>query len=245
MKARTEALLRLYLVQAAWTYERMAGIGVGHAAEPLLRDLYASRSGRERRDAVARSADFFNSHPYLAGIAVGAVVRAEREQVPGETISRLRLALSGPLGALGDQLIWAGWVPALIGLALVAAPWWGGAAVIAAVVLHNVFRVLLTRWGLDLGLREGLGVGAALQHSWLIRGADRAQRLAALTVGAALPVVTWWIIAGTPSRIAAGVVGAGIAGAVLTVWSRTRARITGLRIGLVLLVATVLLMEIA
>ena len=98
MKPRTEALLRLFAVQASYTYERMAGIGVGHASAPLLRDVFAKRSVRERREAVARSADFFNSHPYLAGVAVGAEVRAEQDGVPGAVISRLRTALSGPLG---------------------------------------------------------------------------------------------------------------------------------------------------
>jgi PTS system mannose-specific IID component len=104
MKPRTEALIRLLAVQASYTYERMAGIGVGHASAPLLRDVFALRSARERREAVARSADFFNSHPYLAGVAVGAEVRAEQQGIPGPVITRLRTALSGPLGALGDQL---------------------------------------------------------------------------------------------------------------------------------------------
>ncbi len=108
VKPRAAALLRLYGVQAAWTYERMSGIGVGHAAAPMLREHYAASSVEARRAAVARSAEFFNSHPYLAGIAVGAVVKAERDGVPGPVISRLRTALSGPLGAIGDQLIWAG-----------------------------------------------------------------------------------------------------------------------------------------
>ena len=36
---RAQTIIRLLGVQAAWTYERMAGIGVGHAAAPLLREL--------------------------------------------------------------------------------------------------------------------------------------------------------------------------------------------------------------
>ena len=168
--------MRLLAVQASWTFERMSGIGVGHASLPLLRDLYADRPVRERRTAVARSAEFFNSHPYLAGVAVGALVRAERDHVPGEVISRLRTALAGPLGSLGDQLVWAGEVPALIGITLATVPWLGIWSVAIAVVVHNIFRLRLTSWGLDLGLREGLGIGAALSRSWLPRAAAEAQR---------------------------------------------------------------------
>src|ERR1019366_3459631 len=97
--------------------ERMLGIGVGHASVPLLRDVLATRSARARHEAVARSADFFNAHPYLAAVAVGAEVKAEQDGASTAVITRLRTALSGPLGSLGDQLIWAGWVPALLGIA--------------------------------------------------------------------------------------------------------------------------------
>lgn len=232
MKPRSQALLRLYGVQAAWTYERMSGIGVGHAAAPMLRELYATRPAEERRAAVARSAEFFNSHPYLAGIAVGAVVRAERDGVPGPVISRLRTALSGPLGALGDQLIWAGEVPALIGFTLALVPFCGIWAVLAAVIVHNLIRFRLTSWGLDLGLREGLSVGAALQRTWLPGRAEDAQRVAAFAVGLAIPLTAWGLLAAVPLRVALTVLAVVLVGAFLALAPVTRSRVTGLRIGL-------------
>ena len=237
MKPRTESLIRLLAVQASWTYERMSGIGVGHAAAPLLRDLYALSEPVERRAAVARSAEFFNSHPYLAGVAVGAVVRAERDGLPPAQISRLRVALSGPLGAIGDQLIWAGQVPALMGLALAAVPWAGAWAVAAAVVAHNVGRLLLTSWGLDLGLREGLGVGAALGRSWIARRASDAQRVAAFAVGLATPIVAWRVLAGASPGEAAAIGAVTLVGAGLALAPPTRSHVSGLRVGLILLVA--------
>lgn len=241
MKARTEALWRLMAVQASYTYERMAGIGVGHACAPLLRDVFATRTVRERRDAVARSADFFNSHPYLASVAVGAEVRAEQDGVPGQVITRLRTALSGPLGSLGDQLIWAGWVPALVAIGLVAAPHAGIWAVVAIVVVHNVLRFLLTSWGLDLGLREGLGVGAALQRSWLPRGAEEAQRAAAFAVGLAVPIVVARVVAAASETERLVTVAVGIAGVALSAWPAARVRVTGLRCGLVLMAVALVL----
>lgn len=241
MKPRTEALLRLFAVQASYTYERMAGIGVGHASAPLLRDVFAKRSVRERREAVARSADFFNSHPYLAGVAVGAEVRAEQEGVSGAVISRLRTALSGPLGSIGDQLIWAGWVPALVGIGLIAAPWVGIWAIVGIVLVHNILRFWITAWGLDLGLREGLRVGAALQRSWLPRVADDAQRIAAFAVGVAVPIVAWRVLLPAPAIEAAVAVAASALGVVLSLLPGTRSRVNGLRFGLALLGVAILL----
>lgn len=242
MTPRVQTLIRLMGVQASWTYERMAGIGVGHAAAPLLRSHYRDRPAEERRAAVARSAEYFNSHPYLAGVAVGAVVRAERDGVPGSAISRLRTALSGPLGAMGDQLIWAGEVPALIGLALASLPWLGWWTVPLLLVVHNAWRLWLTRWGLDLGLAEGLGVGAALQRSWLPRAASDAQRVGAFGVGLGVPVVAGWALAGVPRDGVLLVLGGAAAGLGLMLWGRTRSRVTGVRFGLVLVGLALLMM---
>lgn len=240
MTPRWQAMIRLLGVQCAWTYERMSGIGVGHAAAPLLRDLYRDRDVTERRAAVARSAEYFNSHPYLAGVAVGAVVRAERDGVPAPQISRLRTALSGPLGALGDQLIWAGEVPALMGIALALVPWLGWWAVLIVPLVHNVLRVRLTLWGLDLGLAEGLRVGAALDRSWLPRAASDAQRLAAFAVGLGVPVITAWLLDGATARHATAILGVAAAGVGLMLLPRTRTRVTGIRFGLVLVVVALL-----
>jgi mannose/fructose/N-acetylgalactosamine-specific phosphotransferase system component IID len=241
MSPRWQSLIRLLGVQAAWTYERMAGIGVGHAAAPLLRDLYRNSAPAERRAAVARSAEYFNSHPYLAGVAVGAVVHAEREGVPGPVISRLRTALSGPLGALGDQLIWAGEVPAVMGLALASVPLIGWWAVLAVVVVHNVWRVGLTLWGLDLGLREGLKVGAALERSWLPRAAGEAQRIAAFGVGLGVPIAVGWLLDRASSRTVGMTLVTALVGVVLLTAPATRTRVTGVRLGLGLVVVALMI----
>jgi PTS system mannose-specific IID component len=241
MSPRWQSLIRLLGVQAAWTYERMSGIGVGHAAAPLLRDLYRQSEPAERRAAVARSAEYFNSHPYLAGVAVGAVVRAERDGVPGPVISRLRTALSGPLGALGDQLVWAGEVPALMGLALAAVPLVGWWAVFMVLVIHNALRLRLTLWGLDLGLEKGLKVGAALERSWLPRAAGEVQRIAAFAVGLGVPVAVGWLLEGASTQTLWMTLAVALIGVVLLTAPATRTRVTGIRLGLALVVVALLI----
>ncbi len=202
MTRRLRVLLRLLGLQASWTYERMQGVGLAVAMEPLLEPLadYPERS----RAARARSAQYSNAHPFLAGAAAGALARAELDGEPGDRILRLRTALSGPLGALGDQLFWAGMVPATMAAALIGVAWGGAlAAVLALVVGFNVLRIAVTLWGIRIGTENGLAVAHAISGSWLPASAPRAGDLAAVMVGAAVPVVSVWLLRGGSQTVAA------------------------------------------
>jgi len=189
------SLLRLLSLQASFTFERLQGIGFAVAEEPLLEPLRHD-AGRAR-EARGRSAQYFNAHPFLAGIAVGAMAKAEVDGEPEERILRLRTALSGPLGALGDQLFWAGIVPAIMGVILIAgAVGYGLQALVVTVVGYNLCRVLVTAWGLRLGLTHGVAVAGELSRSPLRAIAGVAGILAAVVIGAAIPWVGHWLLAG-------------------------------------------------
>lgn len=213
MTGRLRAFLRLYAVQGAWNYERMLGVGMGYAAEPLLEDLRRIDPVRHS-EAVVRSAQFFNSHPYLAGLALGASVRAEYDGAPGPQVSRLRTALCSPLGALGDQLFWAGVLPAMVGLALAAIALGAGPWVVVAFLLaFNLVRAWTAGWALRTGLRTGMMVGTAIGNSMIPRAAVVAGAAAGFSVGLAAPLVAVWL-AGALGRSellgAAGVAAAGV-----------------------------------
>lgn len=200
MTGRLRALLRLFAVQGTWNYERMLGVGMGYASEPLLEDLKTVDPVRHS-EAVVRSTEFFNCNPNLAGLALGAVARAEYDAMPGPQIARLRTALCSPLGALGDQLFWAGLVPGLIGVGLatvaLGAGWW---AIVGFLVSYNVVRAATAAWALRLGLDSGMQVGAAIGRSWITRWIPRVGAAAGFTVGLAVPLVADWYLEsiGTP-----------------------------------------------
>jgi len=228
-------LLRLFTIQGSWNYERMLGVGFGVAEEPLLRDLDgAGTPERETtyRGAVARGAHFFNAHPYLCGLAVGAAARAEHDGVPPAQIERLRTALSGPLGSLGDSLVWAGWLPLTSGLALVAVAlgfgWWG---VVGFLIVYNIGHIALRFWALEAGWTHGLDVASALRHPALQRSGALVGPAMALAMGAALPLVAAYLggaFAPAVRLILAAAVGLGV----LLLRFRPLG-LTGLRLGLV------------
>ncbi|MEO8449879.1 MAG: PTS system mannose/fructose/sorbose family transporter subunit IID [Gemmatimonadota bacterium] len=210
MRGAVRSFFRLLIFQASWTYERLQGIGMGYTSAPLLEPL---KDDPERyRAAVARSAEYFNANPYLAGIAVGAAAKGELEGSPGATVRRLRTALCGPLGSLGDQLFWIGVVPALTGAALaLLAVKHNAWIVVGLVVVYNAIRLITTWWGLMVGLGSGLAVGAALAKSGLRATATRIGCAAGFAVGFALPLVAQWYAHPLgPPVLMAGVAGGGL-----------------------------------
>ena len=179
---------RCLALQAAWSYERMQGVGMAWASEPALRRLFGHDPDRYRA-ALGRSASFFNANPFLAPTAVGAFLRAEADEMPPAQVERLRTALSGPLGALGDRLYWTGVVPALSGMAVcgvaLGAGWW---PVLALLLVHNSTRLWLGHWLLRLGWTHGPMVGVAMTASPL-SGAATLAAIVATVAGTAAPLM--------------------------------------------------------
>jgi PTS system mannose-specific IID component len=226
------AFLRLFAVQGSWNYERMLGVGIGVAAEPLLRaTLGRGTDGAAYRAAVARSARFFNAHPYLAGLAVGAAARAEADGVPPDQIERMRAALCGPLGSLGDRLVWAGWLPLTSALAVTAIALGAGwAAVAGFLIAYNAGHVALRWWALRAGWDHGARVAAALHAPALQRASRRVAPAMAFAAGAALPAEVATLAPVVPAWARAVLAGTAVAGFALLLWQRTAWN--GLRLGL-------------
>ena len=188
--ARIAVFTRMFAVQGSWNYETMLGPGIGFCAEPALRELPGGPDGPAYKDALARETRYFNAHPYLAAVAIGALVRAELEGRPPGQIERFRSAMCGPLGSLGDQLVWAGWLPfcslvALLAFGLRASPL---VIVILFLGLYNAGHVALRAWGVNMGWRGGLRVAASLGNPLLQRGPQYLARAVLFLAGVALPL---------------------------------------------------------
>jgi PTS system mannose-specific IID component len=176
------AFLRSFLIQGSWNYRSMIGGGFAFALLPVLRRLF---QGDRLEEALARHTEHFNSHPYLAGLALGATARLEAEGADPELLRRFKTAIKGPLGALGDGLVWAAWLPttALVGLVayfLGAPPW---VCVLLFLVPYNIGHLGLRAWGFRAGLRWGHEVGRVLREAALGPLTERLNRVGTLLLG--------------------------------------------------------------
>ena len=230
-RCRAAIWFRLFAVQGSWNYETLMGTGIGFAIEPALRQLPQGLRSPRYRAALARHSRYFNAHPYLAGVAVGALARAELDEVDPTRIERFRTALAGPLGSVGDRLVWASWLPLCSLIALAVYGLGAGPVVVIATFLglYNIGHVALRIWSLGLGLDRGLEVASGLGNPMLRKGPAVIGQVAAVAAGIALPLVLHRIIG--PGRVLfAGVVGAAIAGGLLIGLLKERAE--GWRIAL-------------
>ncbi len=167
-------VLRSLMVQALWNPRDLQGSGVAWLLDEALRP--------------GEGAEPFNAHPYLAGAALGATVSIrERGELDEGELVRFRAALRGPLGAVGDGVVWAGWLPVTVLLALLLLA--GGANPLAVVagllVAYNLLHLWMRRWAVRTGLDHGVAVGSALARSALPRLGDRL-RLGAVVLAGAL-----------------------------------------------------------
>ncbi len=235
---RAAMLLRLLSIQASWNYETMLGHGMAFAMEPALRRLPGGRGGDAYRAALARHSGYFNAHPYLAAVAVGALARAELDGVPVAQIERFRAAAPGPLGSIGDRLVWAGWVPFCSALALLLFGFGaGGLGVLLFLVLYNLGHLGLRIWGLHAGWNRGLAVAQALGGPIIRNSPPHVARATALVAGIALPVAAQGII-GPGRALLGGVLAAVAVGAVVV--TRLQGKAEGWQISLYLLSAFIL-----
>jgi mannose/fructose/N-acetylgalactosamine-specific phosphotransferase system component IID len=130
---------------------------------PVLRRLYPDR--QELAQAAKRHLEYFNTHPYLAGVILGCAARVEEKTAQGggasaAEVTAVKMGMMGPLAALGDSFFWATLRPlaALLGVLIVFfaqgdswAPW--GVAVF--LLVFNLPHLLLRGLGVSFGYAAG------------------------------------------------------------------------------------------
>jgi hypothetical protein len=116
-------------------------------------------------------------------------------------------------------LFWAGLVPTLVGLALVAvvlgAAWW---AVLGLLLIYNAVRLATALWALRTGLAAGVRVGSAIAASWVPTAVARIGPVAGASVGLALPLVAGWYLKGFGWGGGSGALAVAAAGLAMSRW---------------------------
>ncbi|WP_303720401.1 PTS system mannose/fructose/sorbose family transporter subunit IID [Malonomonas rubra] len=117
-RTRTHVWFRLLLLQGSWNFERLQGLGFFFVLLPALKRLY---SGEQLQKIAKEHTGYFNTHPYLAPLVVGAVLKLEEARANGQPpveIDEFKEVVAAPYAAIGDALFWGGLRPLSAGIAL-------------------------------------------------------------------------------------------------------------------------------
>ena len=188
------SFLRSFAIQGSWNYRTLIGCGFAFTLLPVLRTLYATRP-EEYQAAVERHTGLFNSHPYLSPMAVGAVAVLEATEPPA-VVDKFKAAIRGSLGSLGDRLIWAGFRPVCMLLALLAIALGASWAFVVGgfLIFYNIGHITTRVWALRYGLRHGKRLGEKLRGAPVERLQRLLQTSGAFVVGVLVPIA----LAGRP-----------------------------------------------
>lgn len=152
-------MLRGFLLQASWNFERMQNLGALYVIAPALRHLYR---GEELTAACARHLAYFNTHPYMASAIFGTTLALEKSVANGEQPvvgpAEFKEMVMIPFAAMGDALFWGGIRP----LAAVVALFFAFKGILWAPFVFLLTFNLPHLWCRLFGFRHGYGRGVRL-----------------------------------------------------------------------------------
>jgi mannose/fructose/N-acetylgalactosamine-specific phosphotransferase system component IID len=165
-----QVFIRSFLIQAVWNYQSMQSIGFCFALSPVGKKLYKTKE--QRKEFFNRHLNFFNAHPYFSSFALGAMTKIEEELSGNKNpdyalISRFKNALLGPLGAIGDQLIWATIKPTsiligLIGVVFIIDIQSKFYFIFLLLLIYNIPHIYIRIFGILRGYQKGFEVSKVL-----------------------------------------------------------------------------------
>lgn len=87
--------IRSNLFQGSWNFERMQALGFCFSMVPAIRRLYPENS-EERKQAIKRHLEFFNTQPFVAAPILGVTLAMEEQKrmVPRLTMRLLTASKS-------------------------------------------------------------------------------------------------------------------------------------------------------
>ncbi|MDN6409415.1 MAG: PTS system mannose/fructose/sorbose family transporter subunit IID [Tetragenococcus halophilus] len=106
---RLNVAWRNTFAQGSWNYERMQNGGFVYAMIPAIKKLYSDKE--DRKLALQRHLEFYNTHPYLTAPVLGVTLAMEEERASGApiddvAIQGVKIGMMGPLAGVGDPVFW-------------------------------------------------------------------------------------------------------------------------------------------
>ncbi|EOT42057.1 PTS system mannose/fructose/sorbose family transporter subunit IID [Enterococcus columbae] len=198
-KDRLSVAWRSTFLQGSWNYERMQNGGWCYAMIPAIKKLY--KDPEDRKAALKRHLEFFNTHPYVASPILGVTLALEEDRANGAAvddvaIQGVKVGMMGPLAGVGDPVFWFTVRPMLGALGASLALGGNILGPILFFVLWNVIRWAFMWYTQEFGYRAGSKITEDLSGG-LLQDITKGASILGMFVLAAL-VERWVSIKFTP-----------------------------------------------
>ncbi|KHN56137.1 PTS mannose transporter subunit IID [Pectobacterium fontis] len=180
--------IRSNLFQGSWNFERMQALGFCFSMVPVIRRLYPENS-EERKQAIKRHLEFFNTQPFVAAPVLGVTMAMEEQRANGApiddaAINGLKVGLMGPLAGVGDPIFWGTARPVFAALGAGIAMSGSLLGPILFFVLFNLVRLLVRYYGVAYGYRKGIDIVSDMGGGFLQKMTEAASILGLFVMGA-------------------------------------------------------------
>ncbi|SUO95604.1 PTS mannose transporter subunit IID [Suttonella ornithocola] len=157
------AFIRSNFLQASWNFERMQALGYCFQMVPIIKRLYPDQNSPERKAAIKRHLEFYNTHPYMTAPILGVNLAMEEERANGAdiddaAINGMKVGLMGPLAGVGDPIFWATVRPVLGALGASFALSGSIVGPLLFFIGFNLIRLAMRFYTMKIGYREGLNI---------------------------------------------------------------------------------------
>ncbi len=158
----SKVFIRSTFLQGSWNFERMQALGFCFSIIPIIDKLYNDNS-KEKKKALKRHLEFFNTQPYMVAPILGVVIAMEEKRANGikinsSAINSIKIGLMGPLAGIGDPIFWGTIRPILSALGASFAITGNIIGPIIFFISFNTIRLLTLYYGLYYGYKKGIGV---------------------------------------------------------------------------------------
>lgn len=184
-----KVVLRSNLFQGSWNFERMQALGWAYSMVPVIKRLYPDENSQERKDAIKRHLEFFNTQPFMAAPVLGVTIAMEEERANGKdiddaAINGIKVGLMGPLAGVGDPIFWGTARPVTAALGAGVALTGSILGPLLFFVLFNAIRLATLYFGVHYGYKKGLDVVQDMSGGLLQKLTEGASILGLFIMGA-------------------------------------------------------------
>ncbi|TYA99339.1 PTS mannose transporter subunit IID [Aggregatibacter actinomycetemcomitans] len=182
-------VMRSNLFQGSWNFERMQALGFAYSMVPVIKRLYPVQDSQERKDAIKRHLEFFNTQPFVGAPVLGVAIAMEEQRANGKpvedaAINGIKVGLMGPLAGVGDPIYWGTTRPVFAALGAGLALNGSILGPILFFVLFNLVRLATRYYGVIYGYRKGLDVVSDMSGGLLQKLTEGASILGLFIMGA-------------------------------------------------------------